>query len=288
MLAQITPVILTLNEAPNLRRALEQLQWAEQVIVLDSFSNDETRAIAADFANVVVVERRFDTFGKQWNAGIDQAHTDWILSLDADYVFSDGLQDEISQLDDDVSISAYFTRFRYCIAGRPLRGSLYPPRAVLLRKSRCRFFDDGHAQGLNIDGATKFLRGYLLHDDRKSLGRWLDSQRNYARIEARKLMENSGPIPSLADRVRRHIWPAAPLAFFYALFLKGCLFDGWPGWYYALQRAYAELLLSLELLDRRLLPVEGTQTIHEGDVQTHDEYSRSERLSRGCVRGPCD
>jgi hypothetical protein len=48
------------------------------------------------------------------------------------------------------------------------------------------------------------------------------------------------------------IWPAAPAAFVSTLLAKGCLFDGWPGWFYALQRTYAELLLSLELLDRRL------------------------------------
>src|SRR5262249_35942549 len=84
------------------------------------------------------------------------------------------------------------------------------------------------------------------------LSRWLESQCNYARLEAQKLIEDANGPQSMADRLRMWIWPAAPAAFLYTLFFKGCLFDGWPGWFYALQRTYAELLLSLELLDHRL------------------------------------
>jgi hypothetical protein len=57
-----------------------------------------------------------------------------------------------------------------------------------------------------------------------------------------------------ADRVRLAAWPAPIAVFMYALILKGCLLDGWPGWYYALQRLVAETMLALELLDRRLRP----------------------------------
>ncbi|HVA49262.1 MAG TPA: glycosyltransferase family 2 protein [Pirellulales bacterium] len=261
MLSQITPFVLTFNEAPNLRRALDQLRWAREVLVLDSFSTDETERIARGFDNVVFAQRRFDSFSEQCNFGLERIKTDWVMALDADYVVTDELRAEISQLQPGPSVSAYFARFRYCVEGRPLRGSLYPPRAVLLRKSRGHYVQDGHTQRLLFDGAAKFLRGYLLHDDRKSLARWLDSQRNYAKLEAEKLMEINGRAGSLADRLRRLIWPAAPAAFVYTLLVKGCLFDGWPGWLYTLQRTYAELLLSLELLDRRLV---GSSDADEG------------------------
>jgi len=252
LLSEITPLILTFNEAPNLHRALEKLAWAREVVVLDSFSTDETERIARGFANVVFAQRRFDSFAEQCNFGLRQVHTDWVLSMDADYVITDELETEIAQLHSGAGISAYFARFRYCIAGRPLRGSLYPPRAVLFRKSLGRYVQDGHAHKLVFDGASDLLRGYLLHDDRKPLARWLESQQSYARHEAQKLMDHASQPGSAADRLRRWIWPAAPAAFVYTLLVKGCLFDGWPGWYYALQRTYAELLLSLELLDVRL------------------------------------
>lgn len=249
---QVTPLILTYNEAPNIGRTLERLGWAQEVVVLDSFSTDDTEAISRGFANVVFDRRRFDNHAAQWNAGVDRVRTDWVLSMDADYLLTDALRDEIAKLPSDPGIAAYCARFRYCVAGRPLRGTLYPPRAVLFQKALCRYVQDGHTQMLAIDGPTRFLNGRLLHDDRKSLARWLESQRNYARLEADKLLAPHKQTRSLADRLRRSIWPAAPAAFIYTLLAKGCLFDGWPGWFYALQRTYAELLLSLELLDRRL------------------------------------
>jgi glycosyltransferase involved in cell wall biosynthesis len=252
MLSEITPLILTFNEAPNLRRSLEQLEWAREVIVLDSFSTDETENIARSFPNVNVSYRRFDTFEAQWNFCIQLANTDWVLTLDADYVVTDALRDEIAGLRTESGTVAYFTRFKYCIAGHPLRGTVYPARAVLFRKSRCHYVADGHSQLLRIDGPTRVLDEYLLHDDRKSLARWLESQRGYAQAEARHLVEHCGQTGSVADRMRRWIWPAAPAAFLYTLFVARCVFDGWPGWYYALQRTYFEVLLSLELLDRRL------------------------------------
>jgi glycosyltransferase involved in cell wall biosynthesis len=252
MLSTVTPLILTYNEAPNLRRGLEKLQWASEIVIVDSFSNDETEQIARSFPNVRFVQRRFSDHTAQWNFGLDQVDSDWVLSLDADYVVTDELVDEISQLPGGGGVSVFFARFRYCVGGRALRGSLYPPRAVLFRKSECRYVQDGHTQVLDFHGPSSFLKGYLLHDDRKSLARWLDSQRAYARLEAEKLLSSGSQSHSLGDRLRRWILPAAPAAFVYAFIAKGCFFDGWPGWFYALQRTYAEVLLSLEMLDRKL------------------------------------
>ena len=191
--------------------------------------------------------------------------TEWVLSLDADYILTDELRAEIERLAAEASVAAYFARFRYCIGGRPLRGSLLPPRAVLFRKSKCHYVQDGHTQTLAIDGPTKLLNGYLLHDDRKPLSRWLDSQRRYVQLEAGKLTRDSRQVHALPDRVRLQIWPAAPAAFVYSLFVKGCILDGWRGWYYVLQRTYAELLLSLELLDRRLGSNHGQQKSEKTD-----------------------
>ncbi|MGH7136873.1 MAG: glycosyltransferase family 2 protein, partial [Pirellulales bacterium] len=173
VLSAVTPLILTFNEAPNLRCGLEKLQWAQVVLVVDSFSTDDTEAIARSFSNVVFVQRKFDHFAGQCNFGFNYIHTEWVLSLDADYFVTDELRDEMARLVPEPSISAYFARFRYCVAGRPLRGTLYPPRAVLFRKACGRYQQDGHAHRLAFDGPSQFLKGFLLHDDRKPLSRWL-------------------------------------------------------------------------------------------------------------------
>jgi hypothetical protein len=158
---------------------------------------------------------------------------------------------ELESLDSSSGCSAWHVPFRFLIHGRPLRGSLYPPRAALFDRTRCRYVPDGHTQLLSIDGPTGTLRTRIDHDDRKPLPRWLDSQRKYALLEAEKLLATDAP-GGMADRLRRMIWPAAPAAFLYTLLLKGVILDGWPGWFYALQRTYAELVLSLILLERKI------------------------------------
>jgi len=89
MIEQITPLILTYNEAPNIDRALERLTWANRIVVIDSFSDDETLDILANYPQVEVYQRRFDTHALQWNYGLEKINTKWILSLDADYILSE-------------------------------------------------------------------------------------------------------------------------------------------------------------------------------------------------------
>ena len=250
-LADVTPLVLTFNEAPNIRRTLENLPWARQIVVLDSGSADETAQIAASFPNVRVVARPFDDHTSQWNFGLDQIETPWTLALDADYVCPPALGQELEAL--LPSHDAYAANFIYAIEGRELRGTLYPPRVVLFKTRAFRYRQDGHTQLLDLRGAAcGKLASKIVHDDRKPLSRWLASQARYAALEADKLL--AAPAGSLGwkDRLRRGVFWAPPLTFFYCLFWKLLILDGWPGIAYALQRTYAELLLSLELVDRRL------------------------------------
>jgi glycosyltransferase involved in cell wall biosynthesis len=252
MLEEVTPLILTYNEAPNILRALAPLDWARQIVVIDSGSTDGTLEILQRHSNVRIVHRRFDDHTSQWNFGLAQISTSWVLSLDADYILTKAFSEELRALRPTGRIAAYVAGFRYLIFGKPLRGTLYPDRAVLFRRQACHYVADGHTQRLQTQGTVHRLTRTIDHDDRKPLSRWLDSQRAYALLEADVLAAANPKSLGWADRLRRSIWPAAPAAFLYTMFLKGCLFDGWHGWFYALQRTYAELLLSLELLDRRL------------------------------------
>jgi glycosyltransferase involved in cell wall biosynthesis len=246
-----TPLILTFNEAPNLRRTLERLDWAKEIVIVDSFSTDETLAIAQSFPQVRVVKRKFDNHTAQWNFGIEQCKTDWVLALDADYVLSDELAHELRGFQAADGADAYFARFSYCVHGRPLRGTLYPPRAVLFRRERCRYEPDGHTQLLRVSGKSALLRGRIFHDDRKPLERWLANQTQYAKLEARHLMDAPPSKLNNVDRIRRKIILAPALVCFHALIGKGLILDGWPGWYYAFQRTVVELLVSLELMMAR-------------------------------------
>ena len=107
MLADITPVILTYNESPNIGRSLERLTWAREVVIVDSHSTDDTLAIAARFPNVRVVQRSFDSHARQWRFAVEETGitSDWVLRLDADYMVEPGLRDEMAGLRPERSIT---------------------------------------------------------------------------------------------------------------------------------------------------------------------------------------
>jgi hypothetical protein len=90
------------------------------------------------------------------------------------------------------------------------------------------------------------------HDDRKPLSHWLRSQDRYSKLEAAKLAGTPAAILTFPDRLRRKIIIAPFLVSFYTLLAKGLILDGWPGWYYGFQRTFAEILLSLRLLEEKL------------------------------------
>jgi glycosyltransferase involved in cell wall biosynthesis len=251
MLTQITPVILTFNEAPNIRRTLNALRWATRVVVLDSYSTDETEALCNTFSNVDFRQRGFDQHAHQWNAAIAlDIDTPWILALDADYVLSDALIDELRQLEPTAETAGFWVSFIYKIKGKSLSGSLYPPVVALFRTGAGRYQQDGHTQRLSIEGRLHNLTAKIYHDDRKSWRRWLSSQRRYARQEANKLATTTFSELSGPDRLR-YLGIAPLIIMPYTLLIKKTLLNGWPGLQYAWQRFIAELCLQAARLPGR-------------------------------------
>ena len=249
MFETTTPLILTYNEAPNIDRVLSRLTWARRIVVIDSYSSDETLEILKMFPQVQVYQREFDTFASQCNYGLERISTDWVLSLDADYLLTEDFVQELKALRPPDSISAYYARFKYCVFGKPLRGSLYPPRKILYRREKAVYEDDGHAHRVKVEGGTAYLSSYLLHDDRKPLSRWLSSQDLYMVREVEKLRRTPSERLGLIDVMRRSKILAPFVLLFYCLILQRGVLDGWAGWYYALQRVLAENLLAIRLIE---------------------------------------
>lgn len=254
MLEDITPLLLTCDEAPNIQRTLEALDWAHDVVVVDSGSSDGTLEVLKRQPSVRVFSRRFDTHSAQWSFGLSETgiETSWVLALDADHVLTPELTSELSMLVTDSEVDGFEADFDYCVFGRKLKSSLYPSRLVLVRRRAASFVQDGHTQRLLVKGQVSNLKGKILHDDRKPISRWISDQDRYARLEARHLTASKRKDLGFADRLRKSVVVSPFAVFFFCLLFKRGLLDGWPGWYYAFQRMTAEALLSVRLLDLRL------------------------------------
>ena len=249
MLDQITPVILTKDEEPNIGRTLAQLAWAAEVIVVDSFSTDATLEIARRFPNVRVLQRAFDEHAAQWTFGLQHVRTPWFLALDADYYLPEELVRELEVLEPG-TLRGFRAAFRYAVHGKPLRASLYPPRIVLAMTAHSSFWQDGHTQRISVDGDAGDLRTPIVHDDRKSFRSFVERQKRYMVQEAEKLRLRDPLALGVAARIRKLVVVAPFAVVIHTLFVKGLILDGRAGLWYAWERFVAELMLSRELLRR--------------------------------------
>ena len=249
MLGEITPVLITFNEAVNIGRTLSRLGWAKDIVIVDSGSTDETISILKGFPQVRVFHRAFDTHGNQWRYATQETgiRTKWILRLDADYEVTQALIAELSALDADAPVTGYRIAFDYAIFGRKLITSLYPPNTVLLRIGRFSVLDRGHTEIWTVQGSVRNLKARIIHDDRKAVEQWMVSQSCYMRRELEYVKEeHSGLLAWLQASSPTY---ADFATFLYCLFAKGLILNGRAGVFYALQRSTAEAALSLMVIE---------------------------------------
>ena len=115
---QLTVMILTYNEEPNIARRLDAIKWAGQILILDSCSTDATLDIVARYSQARVVRRKFDSFAEQSNFGLTEIRTAWVLSMDADYELTPAIAAEMRALVPGREVSGYRAGFIYRMYGR--------------------------------------------------------------------------------------------------------------------------------------------------------------------------
>ncbi len=111
----LTALILTFNEAENIGRVLQNLRRLEKIIVIDSGSTDETTAIIKSFPNTETACRKFDTHAAQWNYGLGLCNSEWILSLDADYILTEDFMQEVADFITGKDYAAFDASFEFCV-----------------------------------------------------------------------------------------------------------------------------------------------------------------------------
>jgi glycosyltransferase involved in cell wall biosynthesis len=186
----LSVALITKNEEANLPRTLASVQFADEIVVLDSASTDRTQQIARDF-HAIVYDEAWKGFAGSKNSAIAKCTGDWILSLDADEELSLELQREIAALlPTNPPVDAYYIRRRNLFLGRWIKhGGFYPdPKLRLFRRAAANFtstpkFQDRPVhETIAFDGASGTLDHDLIHHAYPTLETYIEHMDRYSTL----------------------------------------------------------------------------------------------------------
>jgi glycosyltransferase involved in cell wall biosynthesis len=261
----ISVLILTFNEAVNIRDCITSIPWQADINILDSGSSDTTMEVAMQLGAKTYV-RDFTSYADQRNFGLSLPfRNDWIVVLDADERLTPELAIEIESAVNkgEPEVAMFCVRRKDIFMGRWLRRSSgYPtwfPR--LFRRGRVkvsRIINEEY----EASGKTGYLMEHILHYPfNKGMDWWFERHNLYSRLEANLIMESIGARPGLSqlltfDPLRRrkalkHIAYSIPgrpwLIFIYLYLIKYGFLDGLPGYRYAMMRMAYEVMIDAKV-----------------------------------------
>jgi glycosyltransferase involved in cell wall biosynthesis len=189
---KVSVVIITLNEEKNIKDCLESVSWANEIIVVDSGSQDKTVEICRQFTDSVY-DVPWQGFGKQKNSAVDLAHFDWILSIDADERVTPELKEEIKALlNDDSPFPGYFiSRKSYFGKRLILHCGWFPDFSIrIFDRRKGRFNEAGVHESVQLNGKPGYLNHSLIHFTYKNISDFLVRMNQYSTLAAKDLFKD--------------------------------------------------------------------------------------------------
>lgn len=226
----LSVVIITLNAAEHIRMCLESVKWAEEIVVLDSGSTDNTVTICKEYTSNVH-QTDWPGFGRQKNRAIDHATKDWILVLDADEYLTPELQTEIrSVITKPTDKTAYQIRRLSTFMGKLIRHGDWGKDWItrLFKKGTGRFTEALVHESLVVDGAVGRLRAIFKHDTIMNLESALRKMNEYSTLGAEQ-MRGRGKQASLYKAYVHGFW-----SFYRSYLINLGFLDGKEGYLIAL------------------------------------------------------
>jgi (heptosyl)LPS beta-1,4-glucosyltransferase len=233
----LTAVVLTLDEEKNVLPCLDSLAWAERRVVFDSFSGDDTVALARQ-AGAEVIQHPFEDYAQQRNAALEVVEADWVFFVDADERATPELAEEVGQVTSGDGEEAAWSvpRHNYIFGRLTLGAGWYPDYQVrLVRPGKVHWERPVHEIAV-IEGAGGYLRNPLIHHNYVDVADFVSRQERYTNIDAGILLQ-PGVRPRFYtpySQFLRHFW-------FRFVRLRGVR-DGLHGLRLSLLTAYYEAL----------------------------------------------
>jgi glycosyltransferase involved in cell wall biosynthesis len=272
----VSVVIPTLNEELNLADCLRSVSWADEIFVVDSFSQDRTLEIARTHG-ARVVQHAFEGYSRQKNWALDNLplRNEWVLIVDADERVLPDLGCEIEQVvsQGDNSCDGYYLNRRVVFLGTWIRhAGWYPSWNLRLFRHRLGRYDDRDVhEHVVLNGRAGYLGADLLHADRRGLEAFVARHNRYSTLEATarwKAERNAPdrarlPVSWLASPVHRkrflreRVWPSLPakpmVLFLYMYVVRQGFLDGRAGLALCVFHAFQEFMVGLKLAELRRL-----------------------------------
>lgn len=228
----LSVILITKNEAALIDQALASVQWADEIIVVDSGSTDATVEICRRYTDKVTVTD-WPGFGAQKNRALALATGEWVLSIDADEQVSPELAQEIRATVQDAAYPVYSLPRLSSFMGRPIRHGDWWPDEIprLFRRTQARFSDDLVHERLVFEGAAGRLQHLLLHQSIRSIEQLLGKTNSYTTGGAVRVRQ-AGKSCSIGTAIGHAFW-----AFLRGYVFKRGFLDGKEGFIIALSVA---------------------------------------------------
>jgi glycosyltransferase involved in cell wall biosynthesis len=230
-LSKISAYIIAYNEERNIGDAIRSVQWADEIVVVDSFSSDRTVEIATELG-ARVVQVAFEGFGKLRNSAIAATRFEWVFSLDTDERCTGEARDEMLRLAElPGAKDAYYTPRRNSFMGQRIKHCGWYPdyrQPQFFRRTALVFKDDMVHEGYSVHGDIGYMKNYIHQEPYRDLSQMCCKLERYASLGADKLKQRGKSAT---------MWKALShgVAAFARIYLvKGGILDGWPGFVIAL------------------------------------------------------
>jgi glycosyltransferase involved in cell wall biosynthesis len=232
---QITAYTLTLNEAAQIRAVLESVKWADEIIVVDSFSTDGTVEIAREYG-AKIISQKFCGFGKLRNLALAAARHDWMLSIDADERCTPELAAEIRrELEKGPGFDAYHVPRKSHFLDRWMRHSGWYPdyrQPLFFNRAKMRYCEDLVHESYTLQGRLGYLKEHMLQYPWPTLEIATAKLQRYSTLTAQRYLE-AGRRASMGRML------FSPVAMFFKVFVARQGFrDGRHGFILAAFYAY--------------------------------------------------
>lgn len=275
----LSVIILTYNEEKNIEGCLKNMYgWANEIFIVDSYSNDKTLETANKFTEKIY-QNRFESYARQRNWALNNLPIthDWVFFLDADEYLTEELKKEIEEVLPVTDYDGFYIKRRFYFMGRWIRHGGYYPTWILrlFRKEKAVVVRDIN-EYVDVKGKAGYLKYDFVDDNKKGIDEWIAKHNRYAAFEAKELLdrkmnksendkEGNGDMRFFGNQAQRKRWirqciwnPMMPplirpfIYFIYRYFFRLGFLDGKEGFiYHFLQGLWFPFLIDVKYIEMK-------------------------------------